>query len=94
MGFVIRGHDDPDGEGISLPCAAVSSAVYLTVNTITDVCGATPLVLEEANGWMSLRLSAKDAALCQSHLEGLRLHLSALSNDYETITLTEVSLPC
>ena len=94
MGFVISGHADPDGDGDSIPCAAVSSAVYLTVNTLTDVCGVKPLVLEEENGLMTLRLSVSDAAEWQTHLEGLRLHLDALSNDYESITLTEVSLPC
>ena len=93
VGFAINGHDTPDDSGVSLLCAAVSSAVYLTVNTVTDVCGVTPLVLETGDGLMTLRLRKVDADACQSLLQGLRLHLEALAEENETnitVNITEV----
>ena len=93
VGFAVNGHDAPDDSGISLLCAAVSSAVYLTVNAVTDVAGISPLVLETADGLMTLRLWREDAAKSALLLEGLRLHLQALAADYPmiiTVKNTEV----
>ncbi len=94
VGFAINGHDDPDeASGVSLLCAAVSSAVYCTVNTITDVAGVDPLVLETGDGLLTLRLRQEDALKCRMILDGLHLHLSALAEDYETlltVNITEV----
>ncbi|MBR5135277.1 MAG: ribosomal-processing cysteine protease Prp [Clostridia bacterium] len=94
VGFAINGHDTPDADsGVSLVCAAVSSAVYMTVNAVTDVCGVDPLVLETGDGLMTLRLRREDAEVCQILLKGLKLHLESLAADYNTIitvTITEV----
>ncbi len=93
VGFAINGHDEPDDSGISLLCAAVSSAVYLTVNTVTDVCMISPLALETADGLMTMRLRNEDAATCRMLLEGLLLHLTALAEDNRTnitVNITEV----
>ncbi len=93
VGFAINGHDTPDDSGVSLLCAAVSSAVYLTVNTVTDIGGVKPLVLETADGLMTLRLRQEDAQACAMVLAGLRLHLEALAAENETIisvNITEV----
>ena len=91
VGFAINGHDDPDDSGISLLCAAVSSASYLTVNTITDVCGVSPLVLETADGLMTLRLRQSDAKACKDLLEGLKLHLTSLAEEYETLISVKIT---
>lgn len=93
VGFIVNGHDTPDDSGISLLCAAVSSAVYLTVNAVTDVAGVSPLVLETADGLMTLRLRQDDAEKCRLLLEGLRLHVTALAADHPkiiTVKNTEV----
>ncbi len=94
VGFAINGHDDPDEQsGISLLCAAVSSAVYLTVNAVTDIARVKPLVLETGDGLLTLRLHKDDATACRLLLEGLQLHLQALCEDYETlltVNITEV----
>ena len=93
VGFIVNGHDTPDDSGISLLCAAVSSAVYLTVNAVTDVAEVTPRVLETADGLLTLRLRKEDAMHCQDLLLGLKLHLSALAADYSsqiTVNITEV----
>ncbi len=93
VGFAINGHDRVHGSEISLLCAAVSSAAYLTVNTLTDVAGVRPEVLEQADGLMTLRLRPEDARANQTLLRGFELHLRALSDDYKQqldITITEV----
>lgn len=93
VGFAINGHDDPDDSGISLLCAAVSSAAYLTANAITEIGKVEPLVLETADGLMTLRLRQEDAKTCALLLDGLRLHLQALTAEYETfitVNITEV----
>ena len=93
VGFAINGHDDPDDSGVSLLCAAVSSAVYLTVNAVTEIGKVSPLVLETADGLMTLRLQKEDAKSCALLLDGLRLHLEALEAEYETlitVNITEV----
>ena len=93
VGFAVNGHDTPDDSGISLLCSAVSSAVYLTVNTVTDICKVKPLVLETADGLLTLRLRKEDAMRCGDLLLGLQLHLTALAADYHsqiTVNITEV----
>ena len=93
VGFAVNGHDTPDDSGISLLCSAVSSAVYLTVNAVTDIAEIEPLVLEAADGLMTLRLRREDAESSSLLLEGLRLHLQALAADHPmiiTVKNTEV----
>ena len=93
VGFAVNGHDAPDDSGVSLLCSAVSSAVYMTVNAVTDIAKVNPLVLETGDGLMTLRLRQDDARACELLLRGLRLHLEALAAEYETIisvNITEV----
>jgi len=93
VGFAISGHDTADDSGVSVLCAAVSSAAYLTANAVTEIGRVKPLVLETDDGWMSLRLSRGDAKDCALLLEGLRLHLEALAADHKpliTVKITEV----
>lgn len=90
-GFSVQGHTDDSGSTKArLVCAAVSSAVYLTANTVTDVIGAKADV-SVADGALSLRLS-EDNAQAETLLEGLLLHLTQLSEQYQSyITIqTEV----
>lgn len=81
-GFSVQGHTDDSGSTAArLVCAAVSSAVYLTANTVTDVIGAKAEV-SVSEGEMTLRLS-EDNASAQALLEGLLLHLTQLSEQYQ-----------
>ncbi len=91
VGFAISGHDEPDDSGISLLCASVSSAAYLIANTITDICGVKPLVLETGDGLMTLRLRQQDAPTCATLLDGLQLHLQALAAEYETLITVKIT---
>ncbi|MCR5042474.1 MAG: ribosomal-processing cysteine protease Prp [Clostridia bacterium] len=79
-GFELTGHSDPDGEGEDILCAAVSSAAYLTANTVTEVLQAEGSVKAE-NGYMRL---AATSSVEQARLltDGLKLHLEQLSAQY------------
>ena len=67
-----------DPEGV---CAAVSSAAYLTANTVTDILHV-PAQVHVKDGRMDLRIAEEAAAHCQTVLAGLQLHLQALQDQY------------
>lgn len=92
MGFHISGHSDYAAEGSDIVCAAVSSAAYMTANTITDVIKATPK-LRVSDGDMYLKLDISDAHKSSSILQGFVLHMLSLSEQYKqyiTVTISEV----
>ena len=78
-GFSAHGHADTAPYGEDIVCA-VSSACLLTANTITEVLHL-PAAAEMKDGFLQLRLSG-DTAPAQVLLQGLKLHLSALSEQY------------
>lgn len=80
-GFEISGHSGFSEEGSDIVCAAVSSAVYLAANTITEILHINADVTEN-DGFMSLSLSKREAVNSAVVLDGLRLHLTALSEQY------------
>ena len=93
IGFSIQGHALFDEYGRDIVCAAVTSAVQLTANGITEVVGERAQVDVKENE-ISFRLS-KD---CRSKevfqfLKALYLHLDLLRQDYSgtiDITISEV----
>ena len=92
VGFRISGHSGASEAGTDIVCAAVSSAAYLAANTVTDVMNI-PAEASTAEGLMSFRVSEKDAAKCGDLLRGLRLHLSALQQQYPgNITLIDTEV--
>ena len=80
-GFALEGHCGGVA-GSDIVCAAVSSAAYLTANTITEVIGANPTLSVDQDGKMRLVLSAAEAERCRETLEGFLLHIRSLSEDY------------
>ena len=82
LGFLMEGHAGQGDPGQDIVCAAVSSAAYLTVNTLTDVCHIVPLSLRVGEGEMFFRAEPKDEPACRSLLQGLKLHLQALEEQY------------
>ena len=87
VGFVIKGHAGYAESGNDIVCASVSSAVMLVANTITEVynVNAEVKVLKDK---IQLKLPVPDKNAVKM-LEGLKLHLTALSEDYEgTIKIT------
>lgn len=82
MGFRIEGHADFAQSGVDIVCAAVSSAAYMAANTITDVLHVSPDRLYATEGLMEIRLSEIDADGCKTILQGLKLHLLGLEEQY------------
>ena len=80
-GFHIMGHSEMNPEGPEILCAAVSSAAYMTANTITEVQHLNAEITVN-DGFMKQNLSQQDAKAASVTLEGLRLHLTALSQEY------------
>ena len=79
-GFLIKDHSDYDEEGYDIVCASISSAAYLTANTLTEIVGAkADIRVEEAYFKFILKDKSDEA---QDHLRGLRLHLESLAGDY------------
>ncbi len=91
-GYTVTGHAGGCSDsGVDLICAAVSSAAYMTVNTVTDVifCEAD---CEDSEGYMRVDVtgSGEKAALASAVIAGLRLHLQELQKTYpDFITLEE-----
>ena len=81
-GFSVSGHSskDCDDEVGKIVCAAVSSAVYLAANTIIEIIG-DQYEADVSDAKMLFKVkNPSDKTLAV--LEGLKLHLSELSNQY------------
>lgn len=89
-GFRVSGHSDYSEQGSDIVCAAVSSAVYLAANTITDVQRINAEVTER-DGFMSLKLPHNEAKNAYVVLAGLELHLTALSEQYNKYIKVKIS---
>ena len=81
-GFSVKGHcsANKNDEAGKLVCAAVSSAVYLTVNTITDVIGDKADITER-DGEMTVRLSFVSEQ-SKTLLSGFKIHILQLGEQY------------
>ncbi len=81
-GFEIKGHssanfDDFEGK---IVCSAVSSAAYMTANTITEIIGdECDITVDDA--LMRVKVIAPSGKTI-AVLEGLKLHLTELSKQY------------
>ena len=86
-GFQVRGHAEFAPSGRDIVCAAVSSAVYMAANTVTEVLGLSPDITQR-DGRFALSLSQEQAPAASAVLAGLQLHLQALCRQYpDYITL-------
>ncbi len=81
VGFDISGHTGLASAGQDILCAAVSSAAYLTANTITEVLGVQAEI-EVADGRMSLLVPVGQEEKTRAVLAGLELHLRELAEQY------------
>ena len=81
-GFHIMGHSGYSEYGSDIVCSAVSSAAYMTANTVTDVLGLDP-ELEADEGDMLLRFKTMaDADKAADIMNGFRLHMTGLQEQY------------
>lgn len=92
-GYHITGHSDYSQEGSDIICAAVSSAAYMTANTVTDILGLSPGI-SVSDGDMRLDLkTAQEAHTAAVILSGFELHIAQLAEQYPqyiNVTITEV----
>ncbi len=88
LGFHVHGHSGYADEGEDIVCAAVSSAVYLVINTITDVLHIDAEV-EVDSGDAVLRILSKNAAACRDILLGLKLHMLNLEEQYSKFIIVK-----
>ena len=94
VGFRITGHSGFADSGSDIVCSAISSAAYMTANTITEVIKVSAEIdVDEVDGGMLLRVFQKDATACRDILQGFKLHMLALEeqySDYMIVNTTEV----
>ena len=90
-GFECKGHTGLADSGEDVVCAFISSACYLTANTITDVIKLDARA-SASDGYMSLRIKSSPEK-AQDILNGLVLHMTELQKDYPQnikVTISEV----
>ena len=79
-GFHLSGHAGAGEHGHDIVCAAVSSAAYMTANTITEIVQA-PVNVTVNDGLMDLTVLDR-IDRCQDILSGFQLHIQALAEQY------------
>ncbi len=85
VGFSVSGHAGAGPFGKDIVCAAVSSALMLTANTITDFLYAPADIKEKGNKIM-LVLKDPDSAMAiaaKQIIASFHNHLTLLSEDYK-----------
>ena len=90
-GFLISGHSGFAENGEDIVCASVSSAAYMTANTITEVLGVNAQI-EVSDAKMKLIVNKEQRHITKDILLGLKLHLEGLEEQYPEFleTLMEV----
>lgn len=90
-GFLVKGHSGFADSGEDIVCASVSSAVQMVTNTITE-CFKIKADVSVLNNKIQLVVPQTDENV-EKILDGLYLHLTIISEDYEgtlKITTSEV----
>ena len=82
IGFELEGHSGFKRRGSDIICAAISSAAYMTVNSITDVLFLNADICQD-DGYMKMKLSLQDALKAQDILKGFEIHMNELSKQYQ-----------
>ncbi|MBQ9531727.1 MAG: ribosomal-processing cysteine protease Prp [Eubacterium sp.] len=90
-GFECKGHSMSAPSGQDIICAFVSSACYMTANTVTEIIGLEAQTAVD-DGYMRLEITGS-AESAQDILSGMKLHLTELQKDYPEnikVIITEV----
>ncbi|MBQ6066019.1 MAG: ribosomal-processing cysteine protease Prp [Clostridia bacterium] len=84
--FSVKGHSGAGEQGTDIICAAVSSAAYMAVNTVTEILGVAAEA-EDRDGYMHFRSRGSKPAA--DIVKGLKLHLEQLAQQYPAfVTIT------
>lgn len=81
VGFEVSGHSGYADEGSDIICSAVSSCAYMIANTATEIMGLSPEI-EVKDGYMRLIFNDTEALKAKDILNGFRLHINALADEY------------
>ncbi|MDR1467635.1 MAG: ribosomal-processing cysteine protease Prp [Oscillospiraceae bacterium] len=81
LGFDIKGHVGKGEIVDNIVCAAVSSAAYMAVNTITNVVNAQARIHVDSSGGMFARITSGYNQECDDILKGLEIHLFEISEE-------------
>ena len=84
QGFEVKGHSGLAERGNDILCAAVSSACYMTVNTLTEVLKSDVNVKVNEDGYMKA-VVANGTSEAENFLKGFQIHINALAMDYQKI---------
>jgi hypothetical protein len=79
-GFECKGHSMAAESGQDIVCAFVSSACFMTANTVTEVIGLNADAAA-TDGYMRLQIN-ESPIKAQDILNGMFLHLNELQKDY------------
>lgn len=79
-GYTVQGHSGSAARGQDIVCAAVSSAVYLTANSLTEIMHKR-VRIRQADGFLEV-LVCDPGQDSETVLRGLELHLKSLSGEY------------
>lgn len=90
-GFIIKGHSGSAERGRDIVCAAVSSAAYLTANTLLETVGVKADA-EVDDGYMKFVVDETCKSRASDFLNGFALHLNQLREQYPAYVsiITEV----
>lgn len=77
----VSGHAGFAENGKDIVCAAVTSAVQLTLNGITEIL-KIPADVKVLADKITIEIPAKDSSKTQAFTEALYLHLNILAEDY------------
>lgn len=89
VGFSLKGHSGYASSGSDIVCSAVSSAAYMTANTIIEIMEIDADTTVNENGEMTLKVPSHSASKVKDILLGLELHLTQLAEQYpKNVTIT------
>lgn len=80
-GFEVKGHSGLAEHGNDILCAAVSSACYMTVNTLTEVLKVSVDAEVKEDGYMKAVVRGANTE-AENLLKGFQIHISELAKDY------------
>ena len=81
ISFEVSGHSGAGENGSDIVCSAVSSAIYMTANTIIEIMKLNPEA-EVRDGYFKFTMNVNDARKSKTITDGLYLHLSELQGQY------------
>lgn len=82
IGIKVSGHCGYAESGKDIVCSAVSSAVYMAINTIIDILKVDFKNLKLDEGNLDAVINEGDEDKCRVLFDGLKLHLIGLEEIY------------